>query len=308
MADSALISQHVDAGAGLIERAVRIDGKAGRLAGILTETGLEGPVVRPVLIVHGWSTYRIGPHGLLVQLARAIARSGAPALRFDFRGRGESDGDYLRTDLDGMIADTALCAEWLSERYGVDEVAGFGMCAGGNVAAAAAALGAKIAPLVVVGMLPYQSEKTGVERSARARHMRRVIVAKLFRAETWRKLFTGRIRWGRVLGNLGGGETETASKSEPQSQRNLKDSSEDVPAALARYEGKLLFIFGSADEEGTVGRQHFERFAEANRLDAFFHIVEGANHNFYSAEWTRQLINRTLDFLAINRGSLPEQP
>lgn len=300
------MSDRVELADGITERTVRIEGGAGALAGVLTETTRSGPLARPVLIVHGWSTYRIGPHRLLVQMAREMAASGAPSLRFDLGGRGESDGEYMEAGLDEMIADTTACSGWLCERYGVGSVATFGMCAGGNVAAAAVALGAPIAQLVAVGMLPYQNEKTGVERSARARGMRRAFFAKLFNAESWEKLLTGRVRWRRVLGNLSGRESEAPSRDSGGEGRNLKDSVHDIPAALAKYQGNILFIFGGADDEGAAAREHFERFAERNRLDAYFHVVEGANHNFYSAEWSRELIDRALDFFAIERDGLGE--
>jgi len=299
---------HVHLAEGITERAVSIDGEAGRLAGVLTETEREGPVVRPVLIVHGWATYRVGPHGLLVQLARGLAELGAPSLRFDLRGRGESEGEYNESDLDGMIADATACARWLCERFGVDGVAAFGMCAGGNVAAGAAALGAPIGPLVVAGMLPYQSEKSSAERKARARSMRRAFWAKLFSRESWKKLFAGRIRWGRVLGNLsgreakgGGGAATDAAGDDGGPKRNLRDSVHDIPSKLAEYQGNILLIFGGADEEGRAAQAHFELFAERNRLNAFFHVIEGANHNFYAAEWTEALVDRTVDFVAIER-------
>jgi len=286
---------------GVTERTVWIDGEAGRLAGILAETEREGPIERPVLIVHGWATYRVGPHGLLVRLARDLAAAGAPSLRFDLRGRGESEGQFLESDLDGMTADTTTCAHWLCERFGTSSVSAFGMCAGGNVAAAAAALGAPIGPLVVAGMLPYQSEKSGVERTARARSMRRALWAKVFRGETWKKLLTGRVRWRRILGNLTGREAGGVTRDAGGAERNLKDSVHDIPASFAKYEGNTLLVFGGADEEGRTSQAHFESFAERHRMNAFFHVVEGANHNFYSAEWTKALIDRTLDFLAIER-------
>ena len=113
------------------------------------------------------------------------------------------------------------------------------------------------------------------------------------------KLFGGRIRWRRVIANLTG--REAAGPAPSAGGRNLRDSVEDIPASLAKYDSPMLFVFGGGDEEGSVAMDHFEAFAEANLLPAYFHVVEGSNHNFYSAEWTRQLIERTLDFLAVER-------
>ncbi len=292
------VAESVQIEGGHTETAVWIQGEAGRLAGILTESSGSGPIEQPVLLVHGWSTYRIGPHGLLVKLARGIAQSGGAALRFDFRGRGESDGEYDQTDLDGMIADAQTCAEWLSARSGGRTVAAVGMCAGGNVAAGAAALGGKIGPLVSVGMLPYQSEKSGGERVARASRNMKGLVGKLLSAESWKKLISGRIRWGRIFTNVSGREV-AAPPGAAGPRRNMRDSNQNIPASFAKYEGKILFVFGGADPEGAAAHEHFLAFADKTGLDAYFHTIDGANHNFYSRVWTELLIERCLDFLAI---------
>jgi uncharacterized protein len=50
---------------------------------------------RGILIVVGGPQYRVGSHRLFVDVARSLARAGIPVFRFDYRGMGDSGGDYL---------------------------------------------------------------------------------------------------------------------------------------------------------------------------------------------------------------------
>jgi exosortase A-associated hydrolase 1 len=47
-----------------------------------------------VLMIVGGPQYRVGSHRQFVLLARSIAAAGFPVLRFDYRGMGDSDGEF----------------------------------------------------------------------------------------------------------------------------------------------------------------------------------------------------------------------
>ncbi|HEX2505080.1 MAG TPA: CocE/NonD family hydrolase [Gaiellaceae bacterium] len=58
--------------------------------------------------------------GIGSALADALCESGIATLRYDKRGVGDSDGDYLTTGFDAETADAASALDWLAGRHGVD--------------------------------------------------------------------------------------------------------------------------------------------------------------------------------------------
>ncbi len=286
------------------ERALTFDSDGFRLVGVLAEpTGAT--IGLGAVLVHGWSNYRSGPHGLLVELARALAAAGIPALRFDLRGRGDSAGEYAHTDLDGMIADTVRAGQVLRNETetetetgtqtggGCRRLAAVGLCSGGNVAIGAATLDPAFERLVPISTLPFQTHKrAGAERRRRRLSGLLKLGGKLLRPETWRKLLRGEVNF-KLVGRSLGGESRAVSAD----GRNLKDSRRDIVEAFTRYKGEVLFEYGGADAEGAAGREHYQDLCRTHGIKARFHVIAGANHNFYSLAWKRELIEQTVGFL-----------
>ena len=53
---------------------------------------------------------------VLAWLGRILAEEGYSALRFDFPGLGESEGDFSRTTLSSNVNDLMRAVEWLGAR------------------------------------------------------------------------------------------------------------------------------------------------------------------------------------------------
>jgi pimeloyl-ACP methyl ester carboxylesterase len=277
---------------GVLERAVGFDSGGKTLRGVLSTPETSGRAVRGVVLLHGWATYRIGPHAMLVKLARELAGLGVAALRFDFRGRGESAGGFGEAGLDEMIDDAARAAAFLRGETRVERVAAVGLCSGANVGLAAAALEeGSFDRVAALSALPFQSHRSFAQELRRRRGRLRELGARALAPSTWWRLVTGRVRAFRVLGNLFRGEGSRKVQAGPGAERNLKDSRRDVMAALATYPGRLLFVWGGADDEGMGAKSHFEGFSLAHSLDARFEVIAGSNHNFYLLAWESELFD-----------------
>src|SRR6202011_2933909 len=92
-----------------------LDGAAGRIEALLEEPE-SGEPGEACLVCHPHPLYGGTMHNKVVyRLARALRRSGAVVLRFNFRGVGKSQGAHDHGA--GELEDAALLLEWLRSRY-----------------------------------------------------------------------------------------------------------------------------------------------------------------------------------------------
>lgn len=73
-----------------------------------------------VLMCHGFAGTKVGRYRIYVRLAEALARRGVASMRIDFRGCGDSEGEFQRTTLSGQVEDAMLALKWLGEDEGID--------------------------------------------------------------------------------------------------------------------------------------------------------------------------------------------
>lgn len=115
---------------------IAFDGPLGTLRGLLHRP--DGHAHAPaVMLLHGFTGQHIEQDRLFVQAARALAAAGFAALRFDFYGSGDSDGDFEEFTLDSEVGDAACALDWLAAQPGIDvaRIGVIGLSLGGAVAA-----------------------------------------------------------------------------------------------------------------------------------------------------------------------------
>ncbi len=274
-----------------MEDVVTFANEGSKLFGILHKP--VGPArARGAVLLHGWSSCRMGPHRILVETARELAAHGVAALRFDHRGRGDSEGADDKADLDGMISDAVCAGDHLRERTGVEDLAMIGLCSGGNVAIGAATLRPDVKRVVAWSTLPFQPHRSRALDVKRTGHFAVEYAKKVFRLETWRKVVKGGVNYRMIGRALFGHYART-----DQEGRNPKDSARDIMGDLAGYRGRLRFVYGGADPEAAAAKEHYEAFCREHGIEADYHFVEGANHNYYSLDWKRQVIEKTCDWI-----------
>lgn len=277
-----------------MEQPVTFESQGCRLFGVLHQPD-GGTVERAVVFLHGWSGYRTGPHQMFVRAARRWEREGMASLRFDFRGRGDSEGVMEHATLSTMAEDTAAAVAWLVEQTGVERVTLLGICSGSEVAFGAATAHPAIDSLALWSA-PIFAAEASVEREIKKKTFYlREYGRKLFRATTWRKLFTGALQpktIARVLLGKSGGNVEGGQPGQlPQGFR------QKTLERFKQFRGNVLLIYGTNDPVTNEALAWYTERCRENGIESVVHLVEGANHSYYSLAWEREVIDKTAEWM-----------
>lgn len=93
-----------------------------------------------LLMCHGLGGHKSGKYRLYVNLSRMLSREGIASLRIDFRGSGDSEGEFSDMTLESEVSDALKGLEFLANDAHVDtnRLGIFGRSFGGTVALLAA--------------------------------------------------------------------------------------------------------------------------------------------------------------------------
>ena len=242
-----------------------------------------------VVFLHGWSGCRLGPHRMFVTAARRLCERGCACLRFDFRGRGESEGPTAEATIPSMISDGRAAVAWLRERRAADRVVLLGLCSGGKVAIGVAAEEPGIDGLALWSAEPMGGLKARGRESRKTLFALRDYARKLARPATWRKIVSGRVNAAMVRKAVAGHETST-----PEEVRNESRILERFRA----WRGAVLFVYGSNDPETNRAAANYAAFCRSAGIEHEGHEIAGANHSFYSLAWEDEVIGLTESWLS----------
>ena len=241
-----------------------------------------------IVFLHGWSGSRLGPHRMFVKTARELTDLGCTCLRFDFRGRGESDGETIRATIQTMIDDTACAVNFLCRKRPVEKLLLLGICSGGKVAIGAAAADPRVNGLALWSAEPLGELKDPDINTRKSVSAVRKYAAKAMRFDTWRRLLSGRVNVGLV------------KKAVLQHESSDKEELVRESALLKRfrrYRGRVCFVYGTNDPTTTSAAENYAGFCRRCGIENEFHRIDGANHSFYSLQWERQVMDLTRDWV-----------
>lgn len=93
--------------------------------------------VPAVVFFHGFTGTKVESHQLFVKMARALEQAGIASLRFDFRGSGDSAGEFSKMTVTSELKDARAALKYLRSRPFVDprRVGILGLSMGGMIAA-----------------------------------------------------------------------------------------------------------------------------------------------------------------------------
>ncbi|MFC5460195.1 hydrolase 1, exosortase A system-associated [Massilia niabensis] len=255
---------------------------------------------RGVLIVVGGPQYRAGSHRQFTLLARDLASAGIPAMRFDYRGMGDSEGDLQ--NFDNVAEDLrAAIDRFFTEVPGLREVVLWGLCDGASAAAMYAPQDARVAGLVLLN--PWVRTEEGQARAT----IKHYYKDRLFDARLWKKIGSGQFDVkGSVRSLCENVGKAFASKPAPDADA-AADVTSDAPlpermqGALTRFGGRVLVVLSGADltaQEfaGLTSRPGaWQRLLSTPRFTR--RQLDKADHTFSRRPWQDQVSDWTRDWL-----------
>ncbi|SMF75336.1 exosortase A system-associated hydrolase 1 [Allosphingosinicella indica] len=185
-----------------------------------------------VLMVTGGSQTRTGSHRIYERLAKTLSERGYPMFRFDRRGVGDSSGDDPGFRGSGPDIAAALAA-FRAEQPQLRAIAGFGLCDG----ATALALDAKpFERLILVNPWLVEADPGAPPPAAVREHYRTQLASR----EGWKRLLTGDLSYGKLVGGVLRAARATRTRLARQVAIALKSSGTPVHLILARRDGTAI--------------------------------------------------------------------
>lgn len=236
-------------------------GEEGRRIFGICEYPSSGKSFPTVLMFHGFTGEHIVSTFKFPRLSRRLVERGIATIRFDFRGSGDSEGEFDEmsplTELRDAeeVFEFAQTLEWCSGKFGV-----IGYSLGGMVASIFAGRHPEISALllwspVIMNQEFFHREDYTSEAGEKFRDVLGLKLGPLFFED------------GRSV-----------------------DASEE----LRNYFGDLLIVHGSDDE--SVPYLPVKEYADQRGLSV--HTVEEANHKYQRIDWIEELFSVSSDFLS----------
>jgi hypothetical protein len=227
-----------------------------------------------VLFLHGFTGQRMEAHFLFVHLARELEKLGLAALRFDFAGSGESDGEFADMTVSAELGDASAALDFLRRHAAIDErrIGVVGLSLGGCVAGLLA--GRRGEQLACVALLSAVAEPARILSFIRQGKFDMQLV-------NW-----GHIDWDGLM---------------IRRPFLLDLERHHAAEALGAYDGPVLVVHGS--EDNLVPRSEAEMFCEARQATGKptqYELLAGAGHTFASIEHTAKVTELLRGFLGKN--------
>jgi exosortase A-associated hydrolase 1 len=260
------------------------------LLGILHRPARPFPIA--LLILVGGPQYRVGAHRQYVHLARAAADNGIPAMRFDYRGVGDSSGEY--PGFERVAPDIAAAVAALYERLPkLQGVVLWGLCEGASaiLLGGTDVVGVKGAVLV--------NPWVHTEESAANTMLKHYYGGRLLDKAAWARVFKGEVNILQsvksVLGLL-------KRKLWPQRTRvDNRPYPDRMADGAKRFTGRLMLLMSERDlvarefEDVTAASPAWKDVLQncgAARCD-----VADSDHTFSSEAWRRAAADATIKFI-----------
>ena len=254
-----------------METPVAFDSKGQQIVGMMHVPDGRGRVPG-ALLLHGFTSNRTESHRMFVKLSRKLADHGIASLRFDFRGSGDSAGDFEDLTIRSEVTDALEALKFLARHKRVNSrrLALIGMSMGGAIASHVIARERSRVKTLVLWAPVAEGEGILDELSTPE------AVASL--AQTGITDHDGNLVGVQFIRQFA-------------EMRPLRE--------IAKSRCPVLIVHGAKDQ--TVPVQHadmYERTLRTHKRIVKKVVIQGADHTFNKHIWESRAIDETLDWLA----------
>ena len=249
-----------------------------------------------VLIVVGGPQYRAGSHRQFTLLARSLAANGIAAMRFDYRGMGDSEG-ALR-DFETITSDLCAAIDAFTKAVpGMRELVLWGLCDAASAIAMYAASDARVSGVVMLN--PWVRTSDGLARATLKHYYR----GRLLERDFWRKLLSGRFDLAGSLASMAKLARSAFSPGKPDAGASPRPSPlpQRILAGMQAFQGRMLVITSGADLTAREFCDAATAMPAWNRLLEAPHVtrrqIDKADHTFSRRMWRDQVADWTCAWL-----------
>jgi exosortase A-associated hydrolase 1/exosortase A-associated hydrolase 2 len=286
------------------EQVVEFSSNGSKLVGILHKP--DSVRQRGIVLVVGGPQYRIGSHRQFVLISRALSARGFPVLRFDYRGMGDSEGEWQGFEHISDDIQSAIDALY-REVPTIEGVVIWGLCDAASAASFYAPADPRVEGMVLLN--PWVRSEQGAARA----YLKYYYLERLLSSGFWLKIWQGRFdftgsaksfwnlmrRAGSARRHYPNGTASGAGNTAPQTPVPL---AERMFLSLKAFPGRVLLVLSGNDltaaefKDSVKGSRAFSRLLRDRRFTT--EHLEESDHTFSRREWRNRVVDATLAWLA----------
>ncbi|MCU6434153.1 hydrolase 1, exosortase A system-associated [Undibacterium sp. Jales W-56] len=253
---------------------------------------------RGVLFIVGGPQYRAGSHRQFTLLARDLALNGVSAMRFDYRGMGDSEGevrDFLTIHDDIRAAIDYFC---MSNPH-LSEIVLWGLCDGASAAVLYAARDRRVKGMILIN--PWVRTEAG---NAKA-YLKHYYKDRLIDPQVWEKILHGQFNYRTAVNSLLNQLKQVLKIRAASKGSKERDHQPDLPgqilAGMQQFKGKSLFILSENDLTAREFADVLYSSKEWKKITTssqnYLRHLKGADHTFSQKNWRDQVASWSTDWL-----------
>jgi len=254
-----------------------------------------------VLVVVGGPQYRAGSHRQFVLLTRHLAAQGIPAMRFDVRGMGDSEGRPRNFQQLGDDIQAAINC-FLESCPALSHVVLWGLCDAASAALFYGYQDSRVKGMVLLNPWVF------TEQGAAKTYLKHYYLQRLFSKDLWRKVFSFKFDYANSMTSLLNLLKQAVGQTKaPQTTDALVRVDENMTLpmrmreCLRQFAHPVLLILSGRDltadefKETVKGDPEWQSLLTEARITR--HDFAEADHTFSSAVWREQVACWTIEWI-----------